>query len=146
MVACWKLKPGLKRDVEITALLCSQEISFLLTVPHLSFHKNTPTPTHAKVVYYSFYARRKHLVIKDNSSPTWINAVRTCLSLKGLKGMEDINGHDFSSKLFLKYVPARLIAEGANVCQHIPFLKAAYMPCWIWRWILAFHLKQHLIK
>lgn len=38
--------------------------------------------------------------------------------------MEDINGHDFDSKLFLKYVPARLITEGANACQHISFLKA----------------------
>jgi hypothetical protein len=35
-------------------------------------------------------------------------------SLKGLKGIKDINGYDFSSKLFLKYVLAHLISKGAK--------------------------------
>ena len=99
------------------------------------------TPMDPAGVYYSFHGSRKHLVIKDNSAPTWINAVQTCLPLKGLKGIEDINAYDFSSKLFLKYVPAHLIAEWANVHQHFFFLKVATTCDWTERWILAFHLK-----
>lgn len=55
--------------------------------------------------------------------------------------MEDINGYDFSSKLFLKYVPAPLIAEWANVRQSIhPFLESGFRML-VNRKILAFYLK-----